>query len=214
MFRDEEFRSKWDKTLELFSQYSHGEPLKPFWITEMGFSSYKDGHTQDSQAHASVLANAINQGFGYADRLIQYDLYDRSNEAERENNWGFVYAWNDTLGHTARGAKKSFLEISAYNEFFGKYAEYKDMLETDRAYAFRNHNSKLNKDIILLIAGHDAEKQVSYRLGCAEVELYDSYGNPVETLQSENGSYTFDITTEPLYIMGNFTTFEQQSSAE
>ncbi len=210
-FRDEEYRDKWDKTIELFSQYTNGQPLKPFWITEVGYSTYKDGYSKTSQADASVLLNAITQGYGYADRLLQYDLYDRSYEGERENNWGLIYAWNDNLGNTPRGAKPSFLAMSAFNEFCGKYAVFEEKLEEDRCYAFKYDNSKLGKNVLLLISGHDAEKQKSYNLGCASVDVYDRFGNLLRTVNSDNGIYTFDVTQDPVYAAGNFTTFAESS---
>ena len=53
---------------------------------------------------------------------------------------------------------------------------------------------------------------MSLDLGTNCMEIYDVYGNKLESIESENGVYNFVINKEPLYIVGNISKFEQKGT--
>ena len=141
-----------------------------------------------------------------ADGLTQYAFYNRWDKDEVEHNWGFLN-WNDDPENPST-AKPAYLAACAMNNFVGKgVAEYKEFIRTDTKYrAFKFYNNKMNKDVIL-INSDDTEAYLSYDLGCDAVDVYDAYGNMIDTLSSGDGIYTFNMTQEPKYVTGNFNKF-------
>ncbi len=210
-FDDSEFIYYMQQVINELKKYDNDGELKPIWFTEFGFSTMSGGFSQSDQADALVLMNAITQGYGFAEKVFQYDLYDRSYLGEKENNWGLVYAWNDNMGNTPRGAKQSFLAMAAYNSFCGRHAEYRDKIVDGGAYAFRYCNDKLGKDVLLLAAGAGRTvKEKQFSLDCSSVDVYDRYGNLTDTLTSANGVYSFTIDQDPLYVVGTFGDFKAE----
>lgn len=179
---------------------------KPIWFTEVGFSSSSGRYSVEEQAYNSVMLYALMNSNKLADGLTQYAFYNRWDKDEVEHNWGFLN-WNDDPENPST-AKPAYLAACAMNNFVGKgVAEYKEFIRTDTKYrAFKFYNNKMNKDVIL-INSDDTEAYLSYDLGCDAVDVYDAYGNMIDTLSSSDGIYTFNMTQEPKYVTGNFNKF-------
>ncbi|MBS6832532.1 MAG: hypothetical protein KH216_06910 [Clostridiales bacterium] len=179
---------------------------KPIWFTELGFSSSSGRYSVEEQAYNSVMLYALMNSNKVADGLTQYVFYNRWDKDEVEHNWGFLN-WNDDPDNPST-AKPAYLAACAMNNFVGKgVADYKEFIRTDTKYrAFKFYNNKMNKDVIL-INSDDTEAYLSYDLGCDAVDVYDAYGNKIDTLSSGDGIYTFNMTQEPKYVIGNFNKF-------
>lgn len=206
-FREFKMVEDTQKLKDIMERY-HVE--KPIWFTEMGFSTFEGekGYTQEEQAKNTVLMNAMIKAYDLCDVFTQYAFYDRGNPKEQESCWGFVNYWEDTK-NVPSGAKQSYLAVAAMNQLWGN-AECKKILADGRFYAIQFYNQKKNCDVMLAMSG--AGKTIkNYKLGCQSVDIYDMYGNKIETIVSENGIYCFSIDEIPFYVLGNFESFEETS---
>ena len=108
-------------------------------------------------------------------------------------------------------AKPSYLAVCAMNNLIGSAAEAKEVIKDGTTYAFHFYNNEMKKDVVLLQSEYDAQL-MSLDLGTNCMEIYDVYGNKLESIESENGVYNFVINKEPLYIVGNISKFEQKGT--
>ena len=196
---------------ELMSQY--GKP-KPIWVTETGTSTYNEGTKKDDQPGVLALIYAMTVGYDLCDRIIYYCFYDRSNDADVESSWGVLNCWQNGYtsfpesGRTPNSAKPGYLGVAAMNNFVGNSAEFEKILEKDRLYALKFRNNLLGKDIMMALGGMHTDGIISYNLGCRNVTMYDTYGNEMAVLTSDNGIYTINVEENPIYVVGDFTAFE------
>ncbi len=207
VFRLDYFKERIEDMKALISKYG---PEKPHIISEAGFSSYRNhnglGYTYQEQAYNSVKLHLWSYAFDLADVVTQYSFLDQLDPEATEENWGWVRSYNNP--ETPYGAKPSYLAVSAYNAFAGSYEYTGQHLEDEGEYhAFRFYNDRLGKDVLVLTSEGN-EKNITYDLGCSDVELYDISGNKISDLHSEDGKYTFLVNPDIHYVVGNINKFE------
>lgn len=187
----------------------------PMFLTEVGFSTYEgavqwiEPCTKEEQLNAIVLVNALNKAHGFYDKLLQYSFHDRADVSAIQSNWGIVNCWQ--RGYTEKpeaeltpyGAKPAYLGVAAMNYFLGGNTEYQQMIKDtqDRAYMFKFKNNTIEKNVMLCINGDlntSVEKTVN--LDTNKVKMYDKYGNNVGVQTSEDGTFSFEISSEPMYV--------------
>lgn len=192
-------------------------PVKPVIISEIGSSTAKGGTALLDQPGDLALYYGVLRAYGLADRMTYYCLYDRASDDDVESSWGSVNCWkydyntNPEAKRVASGAKPSYLAMAALNNFVGGTADFEQVLDRDRTYAMKYYNRKLNKQVVTLLAGYLGEqegKAVSYNFGTNSLEVYDMYGNKVSDLISNDGTYTFYVNKQPVYLVGDFQRFE------
>lgn len=208
MFREHKYLEEVLLMRELISQY--GEPL-PMWSTEVGFMTIEEeGHyTQTEQSRGMVLTRAITKAYDLFEKEILYCLCDRTRRDYNPDNWGFLNTFKEpTL--VRYSAKPGFVSNAAFVHFINQNTELKGKYADERFYAFNFYNNDLNSNVLFLQAGAGAgEKYKAYRLGCSSVEVYDIYGNKKATVESVDGTYTFLVDNEPIYVLGSFTEFTE-----
>ncbi len=199
---------------EIVGQYG---PQKPVVISEIGSSTAHGGTSLLDQPGALAIYYGILRSYGLADRMTYYCLYDRADDADVEASWGSLYCWqynyntNPEAKRTRNGAKPSYIAMAAMNNFVGGTADFEQVLEKDRTYAMKYYNRTLNKTVITAVAGYTGEqegKAISYDFGTNSIEIYDMYGNKVSDLTSDDGTYTFYVNRQPIYIIGDINRFE------
>ena len=101
------------------------------------------------------------------------------------------------------------------NSMVGADAEVADSFEdyTAREYAVNFYNSSMQKNV-LVMESYDKSVQMSFYLGCNEVDLLDMYGNKMATISSQNGVYSFNVGMVPMYAVGKFNAFEKAENTE
>ena len=202
-----------DNTIELEGVLKKHSLDIPVFLSEVGFSTFDgsvewiDPCTGEQQLNSLVLVNAINKGYGLFDKLIQYCFHDRANIAGVESNWGLVNCWqrgyteNDEAELTPYGAKPSYLGIAAMNYFIGGNTEFQELIKQDRAYMLKFKNNNLGNNVMLCINGDiNTPLKKSVELDTDKVNIFDKYGNFVGKKTSETGTFSFDISSEPIYI--------------
>lgn len=203
------------KTLrDIMSEYG---PPKPVVISEIGSSTAEGGTPLLDQPGALAIYYGVLRAYGLADLLTYYCLYDRADDSDVEACWGSVNCWqydyntNPEAKRVASGAKPSYIAMAALNNFIGGTADFEQVLDKDRTYAMKYYNKSMNKRVVTLLAGYTGEqegKAVSYDFGTNSIEVYDMYGNKVSDLSSDDGTYTFYVNRQPVYLVGDFNKFE------
>ncbi|MGN0179893.1 MAG: sugar-binding protein [Monoglobaceae bacterium] len=174
-------------------------PDKPIWATEVGFNTSDGRYSNEKQAKETVILNLFNKYFNVYERLFQYCLYDRDNQSDIESCWGLVNYWASP--YHPHSAKESYLALCAMNKFIGDAKPDKHLIDNEFcALGFKNSNLG---DVLVVIAKRN-EKMMAYNLGCGSVDIYDMYGNKMDTVYSDNGEYSFTVTDKPVYVVGNF----------
>ncbi len=213
------FRDKlWIKSASLLHELmaEYGLQNKEVWITEFGFSTYTGGnnlgYTRQEQYQNHTMARAIAKAYNLYDAYGFYCLADRARRDNLEENWGIIDWYQAEENPYA--AKESFVAMAAFSYFINQHTETKDIIESDSVYAINFYQNKLEKDILYLqcnnsdINGTGGIKK-AYQLGCSSVEVYDAYGNKIDTVYSDNGKYNFIVLGEPQYAVGNFSDFTE-----
>ncbi len=199
---------------ELVGQYG---PPKPVIISEIGSATKTEGTPLLDQPGALALYYNVLRAYGLADRMTYYCMYDRADDSDVEASWGLVNCWqydyntNPEAKRTASGAKPSYIAMAAMNNFIGATADFEQVLDKDRAYAMKYYNKTLNKNVVTALAGRVGAQEgraVSYDFGTNSVEVYDMYGNKAYDLTSNDGTYTFYVNRQPIYIVGDINKFE------
>ena len=190
---------------ELMSEY--GE-LKPIYFTEFGFSSAEGEtyatHKEQYQCH--VLGRALSKSYELCDKYVAYCLADREDRRFVEENWGFVNSFRNPEP-VQFSAKPSFVAMAAFNKFVSSNTKAVNTIADGRIYSFHYYNNDLQKDVLLLESAQGFEGTRSFNLGCNSLELFDSYGNKMADLVSDNGEYSFYIDRDPVYAVGTFNNF-------
>lgn len=216
VFRESWYLESCTGLKKVLAQYG---PPKPIIYSEHGFSTFGGldggsivGYTQKEQCANILMACAMCKAYDLCDKYIFYCFLDRGEPIGRGSNHGLVNKWAENYdGKAAYGAKKSFLSTAAMNELWGKYGEAKGVIADGRYYAFHFYNTRMQKDILLLLGGNrnrNGPKKESYDLGTKSVGVYDMYGNFVNTLTSDSGVYTVEVSETPFYLIGRFGKFE------
>ena len=213
VFDEEKLINSINSIKDLMKEHSGENSIKPIWITEIGFSTYNGntGFSENAQAKNTVLSYAVTKAYDLADKYIQYQLCDRDDLTNKESCWGILRK-TKSQKYVSSGAKPCYLAVAALNSFIGGNTEYKGIVTSGRYYAFNFYNSKRNKNV-MLIQSYQGEKNVKYNLGCNTVDVYDMYGNKTKRLYSDNGIYEFCVDEIPQYVIGEFSSFAETSSA-
>ena len=213
-FRDKHWIESATLLHELMAEF--GVEDKEVFITEFGFSTYIGGnglgYTRQEQYQNHGLGRAIAKGYDLYDKYVFYCFADRARRDYNEENWGII-DWYQAK-ENPYAAKESFVAMTAYSYFINQHTDTKKIIEKDSVYAFNFYNNKLNKNVLFLQSNNEnvnkeGGAKKAFKLGCDLVDVYDAFGNKIDTVYSDNGEYSFIITAEPQYIVGNFNNFEE-----
>lgn len=183
------------------------------------------GCTEDEQLNAMVMFNVINRAHGWFDKVIQYQFSDRGiDRTDVRYNWGVTRNWEQDQYTTVQGVqrypgdqtnssyipkdypKKAYLGVSAMNYFIGGESEYTDTKFEDtenRRYAYKFRNPTINKYVWVVMAGglDNTPTTTTLNLGFTDIDIYDKYGNFIDSRHSDTGNYPLQVSTEPIYIV-------------
>ena len=217
-FRERRFIQGFKDLKEIMTKYGAGD--KQIWVTEFGFSSNADGKddtthqfTETEQYQMTVLSYQLDKSLDLADVFIYYKFCDGWSRSHG-NRWGWVRPpeYHKTFDHVEYAAKKVYLAMTNANQFMGVDTEVRDFIEdvgdVSSAYVTYGYNSKRQKDVIMM-QSTNADKSMNFDLGCESVDMYDAYGNKIDTIHSDSGIFTFVFGKDPIYIEGNFAKFEK-----
>lgn len=183
---------------------------KPIVFSEMGWNTGENtsGVTEAEQARYVVQMTAISKAYDLADEIYWYDFQDDARDNEANSNFGSV---NHQYSANPYGAKLSYLTISAMNRFMAGEIEYCAKIEnSDRTTMMYSFDRTLQGDNLgILWSNEEGGKKVGMKLGCDNIKVYDSFGNLVKEESKKSGYYELDLSADPIYVTGSFTSFEE-----
>lgn len=198
-------KSETETTRQMMLEYA-GE-VKSIVLSELGWSTAKD-HPQsmieEDRRKAFPMYNIYAYANEYIEKIYLYDLVRDGNvETEREHNFGLL-KFNG--GHNALVATDTFVTYAAMNNLI-QDAKPQSKIEKDGIYAYQ-FSQRDGKKLASLWTTNKADS-VALNLGVNEILMYDMYGSLLDTIKSDNGVFTFDLSDEVVYIQGDFKSFEE-----
>lgn len=179
------------------------------WITEGGASYLSENSyvktSKDVGAYNIRFATLLRQ----ANLTKNYCIYTMENTGSvligRENGFGMVRYpdWRFSYYGKPLTAMPQYIMMAAYNYIMAQTEPRGDVSPTSNINIQKFYSKKFNKNLVLLNSVVGKEK-VLLNLDCNNIELYDEYGN-VTHLKSEDGTFSFNLSEIPCYIMGDFS---------
>ena len=191
----------------------HGS-LKPITLTEMGLSEADDKATTNAgYEHWNKMRSIpgmyiMAQHLDVYDRIYYYSMHSTGyGPDQREPGFGLFEFVGKTDG-SRLAATDSAVTLAAYmDKLTGTTPGRKIEADEYKKLAYEFTKKDGSKIAALWTSGQHANLGIN--LGVNEVKVYDQFGNYRETLFSQDGCYSFDLTDEIIYIEGNFVNFEE-----
>lgn len=108
------------------------------------------------------------------------------------------------------GALRDYLTISCWNNNFGADCTFVDKLTGDNTRLWRFNRARDGKQFVSMWTKKGPEF-VTLSLGTNEIELMDILGNS-RTVYSDDGIFTFNISEDMQYIIGDFKDFRMMET--
>lgn len=206
-FDQVKFHENIQKVYDLMNEYNVNLPVV---FSEIGWTTANcdTGVSEKEQAESAVKVGFYSKANGLADEIYWYDFQDDgANINDQESNFGvttYQYAKN------ALSAKPSYLAISAMNSFMSRTTGILGKIENEEKglYAYSFDTSEDYK-VAVMWTNTELTDKVHLNLGCREIEVYDYFGNKINTLNRESGKYVIEVSAEPVYIIGDFDSFSE-----
>lgn len=179
---------------EIIEEY--GLENKERWATEMGYYIVpRSSITQEKSAAYTARALALNEAYGFYDKIFFYDLQnDGTDPSYNEHNFGILECWKGVESPFA--AKAAYPVIAFWNNLMTG-AEAKSITESDSVYqvSFLKENRKI--DVIWDV--EDRKQDLDYAAQ-GKAMVYDMYGNLI--LQSD-GEENIPLSpgSAPVYVV-------------
>lgn len=192
---------------ELMAEYGH--PDIPIISSELGVTQTTSLQSPSGQAAIATQIFAMTQGEGVVDCMFYYDFQNDYMTAERyldngEANWGFIRNDKDTV---PAAAKPLYIAMANYNKLLSDVTNVDNIVE-GRTSVYRFKRNADGKQVIILWNDNSSES-IGLDLGVNQAEVLDMYGNSKGYIQSEDGTYSFEATYEPIYIVGDIAKLEK-----
>ena len=194
--------------VNLFNGYKelmkkHGVGDKPLFVGEHGWTSVgMDGYTDKyQQSYYNVRMQFYNDFYGWWDKATSYTMNDGGVvQSEREQNFGMVKSYLNDIPYEA---KPLYLTYGNYNALMigAEYIEKVDVSEDVPVFRYKLADGR-DCAVAWSISGM-AQQAIKLGNGVEKVDVYDCYGN-AEPLYSIDGDFSFSLTEEPIYIIGEF----------
>ncbi len=180
------------------------------WNTEVGYTPIdKDVANEENKAAFDSRTFMVLTAAGVNDIFVRYNLEQKGIVmSNREANFGIVTCGDSSVADIYGKnytATEAYVAAAAMNYLLPQITpdgEYKK----DGVWAYRFKSGKFNKDIVSIwnINGDEVRR---VDLGTNSISYFDVNGNETK-LTSEDGTYTFDITHQPFYLMGDIPKVE------
>ena len=189
-----------------------GKPETEIWITENGWPTWLGNpisETDQAVYHVTtILENAAWQIF---DRYYFYEFANSGIQPEyMESFFGMTKSVYDEVPYAAR---PSYVGVCNVNYQLGN-TEFKDalgglsMTANEFVYRFTRQNGDGKGSEMIAIWTRGDYTELGLNLGCDSVTMYDFYGNE-STLYGIGGKYSIAATDVPVYLVGDFSSFEE-----
>ena len=212
---------------------------KPLYLTEIGWSTALDYQVkptnhrvvdEKTQAELMVRLAAFNEAYDLADKIYIYGFQNVGDSTNNEEDqFGVINSYKSHKGSFT--AKPALVAISAMNKLMNggiTASEWESIENTEKkekyintaygskqitaytecAYVFDRGASDDGIGNNLAVLWSDDGKDFILDLGTDTVDMYDIYGNKTQ-LRGAEGVYCIDVEDEIVYLVGDFTKFEE-----
>ncbi len=184
---------------------------KEIWTTETGYhtediNSYSAQTEKDAAAY-TVRMMALNDAYGYYDKMIFYDFVNDGTDPDySEHHYGMTDTWK--MVETPLAAKQSYVTTAFYNSMVGNapvksivagYDEKYAIALTRRVPLYECTFEKPNADITMLWCAESGTKTKSYTVEGVGANVYDMYGNIISTA-SAGEVVNLTVSGAPIYV--------------
>ena len=176
-------------------------------FSEMGVRSGTDLASEELQAASNVQMFGISQGEGFVDGIYLFQFINEGLESDpdAEMHWGILHNKMEPEG--AYTPKLCYVALAGYNKFLSDAEPAGKILRDEMSvYTFKRNAD--GKDVAMLWSDNDSDA-IGLDLGVNEVDVYDMYSNHIGTMKSDDGTYSFSTSFEPMYVVGNFSKTEE-----
>lgn len=205
-FRHDNFKKNVEAVHNLMKEYGCDD--KSVIFSEIGWTSgnCSTGVSAKEQAVNLIHMAVISKAYGLAEEIYLYDFQnDGPSPDDQESNFGLT---NYHGGVDPLSAKESYLAVAAFNKYTAGGFEPVSSVEKDNLETAAHFFKKPTGEQFGIIWSKKAEgDSLGLNLGCNKIDVYDMYGNKLETLISQDGTFSFSLADEPLYIFGEFTNY-------
>lgn len=180
------------------------------YLTELGYSRADKAIYNDSRKLGVYNARSVlfYESRGLADLLVFHKFDDNGSVlVSHEDMFGHVSTGLETKYNTNYVPHESYVVMTGLNYVMAhtKQKEIMD-IEDEDIYISKFSSEKFGSDIISMYS-LDEPKNVTLKLNCDSVKVYDEFGNET-VMYGVNNTYSFLAETAPKYIVGDFTESE------
>ncbi len=189
----------------------YGKPDMPVWMTEIGWITYN--HVTQSRTERQVGSYLIRMTSLFRakdtfDRMFWYEFQNAGYSlTAQESCFGVIKAMNGSGESNPYIAKIAYVTACAMNKLIGDApcVDYKEL--DDKSTYVTKYKLDDGKDALILWTTKK-KRNLNLKLGAQTGELYDMLGNKLCDLSSIDGTFSFVLSGEPVYLIGDFPEFE------
>lgn len=209
------FPDNWITVVKKFKELLENKGSNiPLWITEYGWSTYDDSNydnpfhdpvTYEQQAINLTESAIILKSYGYVDKNFLYSFVDTgTNDEDAEDRWGIVTNHDETCDGGYH-AKNAYAALSALNHFLSKGMTPMNKIEDESTLKNGIHIFSLDDGLALTALWSETEKTKIFKLNCKNADIYDMYGNVINSMSNDLGIFSVNVGSEPVYLVGQYS---------
>ncbi|MGN0179033.1 MAG: sugar-binding protein [Monoglobaceae bacterium] len=184
-----------------------GKPDVEMWNTETGYTSTDLSiGTEQVKGMYNSRATLLYKINNISNLTVLYNFEQKGMvKTDREDNFGHVSPpFTDCkMWGTMYFPTEAYLMIAGLNYLIAESTPDKVVESGDEnVNVFTYDSQKFNTKIAAMYCADDNERTVAFEINTDKVDVYDSNGNRSE-LYGNDGIFTFNLSGEPIYIMGD-----------
>ena len=152
------------------------------------------------RAQAAFVARNTIQMYGanMGDKFFIYNFVNVGlSDCYSEQNFGLVKAQNYKVPYAA---KPAYIAISAMSNMIGSCDTYDTVAFDDNKAVYKCTDS-VNPNRTVYVFGAEEDESYTFTPDGGSAEFYDMYGNKLDGITKNGGSYNITIGTEPMYAV-------------
>ena len=193
-----------------------GKADAEIWNTETGYTTVdKFIGSEKVKGMYNSRAALLYKINNVSDLTVFYNFEKKGTVlTDREDQFGHVSpGYEDCMEWgTLYFPRESYLMIGGLNYLIAQSTADR-IIETkgENINAFLYDSQKFNSKIAALYCADDNERTAAFKIDAEKIDVYDSKGNKTE-LYGDNGIFTFNLSADPIYIMGDIDDIKEAES--
>lgn len=184
-----------------------GKADAEIWNTETGYTPVDKAIGSEKVKGAYNSRAALLYKINHVSDLTVFYNFEKKGtvKIDREDQFGHVSpAYSDCKEWgTLYFPRESYLMIAGLNYLIAQStADRVVESNEENVNVFLYDSQKFNKKIAAMYCADDEERTAAFKIDADKLDVYDSKGNKSE-LYGDNGVFTFNLSADPIYIMGD-----------